>query len=713
MLATAGSARMAALLAARPGQPRRIGFARDIAHTDSAGKTHTLMRWRPTATGGSVGQITFESPGAVGLRLGIVAQRLPAEATLRFYAATSSDTFEVSGRQVLDTLKRNRDAGDTSPAGAIYWSPMVEGSETSLEVELPAGVAPESVRLLVPKLSHLYESPVVKAGTGVPLAIGSSAACEADVNCYQYSAESNATAKISFSDGTGTFLCSGTLLNDRTGSGTPYFLTANHCISKQTEASSVQSFWFYRSTSCNSGVLNPGNRTATPIGATLLYASSTTDTSFLQLKATPPGGTTFAGWTPNPAATGTAVAGVHHPVGDLQKIRLGSLLSYNNCVVTDPSGSFSCTAAAQAGADFMNVQNTTGTTEGGSSGSALFATIGSSRYVVGQLYGGNSSCTNLAGDNFYGRFDIAYNAALHQWLDGGATVSLTVSRTGNGQGTVTSAPTGISCGSTCTAPFAAGSSVTLTAAPLAGSTFAGWTGACSGTGSCVVSMSSAQSVVATFTVPVMTLGAALDNTALTWTSGGAAPFFAQTAFSNFGGSAVQSGRVGNSQSSSLATSVTGPGVLTFDWKVSSEQGFDIFSVQLDGVRQQFWSGQTSWFTSTIRIPAGTHTVQWLYAKDSALSSGQDAGWVDHVIYVSDSDRTRLFNWAQAAYPDYFKGTFTTNVYQNYTYRYYAATGNYLGVSDDGRVVVHNGITWNFLDVGPLSDYLVTAAKAGF
>ncbi len=465
-LAIASSARMANLLPTQPGQPRRIGFARDVSHTDSASKTHTLMRWRPTATGGTVGQITFESPGAVGLRIGIVALRLPAQATLRFYAAASSDTFEVSGRQVLDILKRNRDAGDASPAGAIYWSPLVEGSEMSVEVELPAGVAPESVRLAIPKLAHLYESPVAKAGTGVPLAIGISGACEADVNCFQYSAESNATAKISFSDGAGGFfLCSGTLLNDRAGSGTPYFLTANHCISNQTEAGSLQSFWFYRSTSCGSSVLNPGMVQSSP-GATLLYASSTTDTSFLQLKATPPGGTTFAGWTPNPAATGTAVAGVHHPGGDLQKIILGSLLSYDNCVVSDPSGSFSCTDTAQAGADFMNVQNTTGTTEGGSSGSALFASIGSSRYVVGQLYGGNSSCTNLAGDNFYGRFDVAYNAALHQWLDGGPTVSLTVSLAGNGQGTVTSAPAGIACGSSCTAPFGTGSSVTLTAAPV-------------------------------------------------------------------------------------------------------------------------------------------------------------------------------------------------------------------------------------------------------
>ena len=82
--------------------------------------------------------------------------------------------------------------------------------------------------------------------------------------------------------------------------------------------------------------------------------------------------------------------------------------------------------------------------------------------------------------------------------------ALTVAEAGTGSGTVTSSPAGISCPTTCTASYNSGSPVTLTATPGTGSTFAGWSGACSGTGSCSVTMSSAKSVTATFnTTPVL------------------------------------------------------------------------------------------------------------------------------------------------------------------------------------------------------------------
>jgi probable HAF family extracellular repeat protein len=77
-------------------------------------------------------------------------------------------------------------------------------------------------------------------------------------------------------------------------------------------------------------------------------------------------------------------------------------------------------------------------------------------------------------------------------------VTLAVSRSGLGTGTVTSTPSGIDCGSTCSASFPSGTEVTLTATPGANTVFAGWTGACSGTGSCVVTMSAAASVGARF-----------------------------------------------------------------------------------------------------------------------------------------------------------------------------------------------------------------------
>ena len=63
---------------------------------------------------------------------------------------------------------------------------------------------------------------------------------------------------------------------------------------------------------------------------------------------------------------------------------------------------------------------------------------------------------------------------------------------------MTSSPAGVSCGSDCSELYNSGTVVTLTAAAATGSTFTGWSGACSGTGSCQVTMSAARAVTARF-----------------------------------------------------------------------------------------------------------------------------------------------------------------------------------------------------------------------
>jgi hypothetical protein len=75
---------------------------------------------------------------------------------------------------------------------------------------------------------------------------------------------------------------------------------------------------------------------------------------------------------------------------------------------------------------------------------------------------------------------------------------LTVDTAGTGHGRVVSTPPGINCDKKCTANFATDSVVTLTATPDAKSLFTGWSGACSGTGACIVTMDVDKSVVATF-----------------------------------------------------------------------------------------------------------------------------------------------------------------------------------------------------------------------
>ena len=75
---------------------------------------------------------------------------------------------------------------------------------------------------------------------------------------------------------------------------------------------------------------------------------------------------------------------------------------------------------------------------------------------------------------------------------------LTVNLAGAGSGTVTSNPAGINCPTTCTAAFAANSAVSLTATPATGFSFGSWGGACSGTGSCTVTLAAAATVTANF-----------------------------------------------------------------------------------------------------------------------------------------------------------------------------------------------------------------------
>jgi hypothetical protein len=98
--------------------------------------------------------------------------------------------------------------------------------------------------------------------------------------------------------------------------------------------------------------------------------------------------------------------------------------------------------------------------------------------------------------------------------------SLSVSKSGTGSGTVKSSDSKINCGSTCSATYNSGASVTLTATANSGSTFSGWSGGgCSGTGSCVVAMSSATAVNAIFSTTACTFSVAPMSKSFTDISG--------------------------------------------------------------------------------------------------------------------------------------------------------------------------------------------------
>ncbi|HWH71253.1 MAG TPA: immunoglobulin domain-containing protein, partial [Candidatus Sulfotelmatobacter sp.] len=145
------------------------------------------------------------------------------------------------------------------------------------------------------------------------------------------------------------------------------------------------------------------------------------------------------------------------------------------------------------------------------------------------------------------------------------------------------------------------------------------------------------SAPATLSLPYSnTLAAALNATNLIWTGGKTNPlWFAQIQESHDGEAAAQSGPILDNQQSVLQTTVTGPGTLRFWWKVSSEEGFDFLKFYLDNTLSPLASisGETGWEQRTVAIASGTHTLQWVYAKDASVSDGQDAGWVDEVVFA--------------------------------------------------------------------------------
>jgi hypothetical protein len=94
-----------------------------------------------------------------------------------------------------------------------------------------------------------------------------------------------------------------------------------------------------------------------------------------------------------------------------------------------------------------------------------------------------------------------WDIGAYEYVSETSQYTLTVSKSGTGSGTVTSSPSGINCGSTCSAGYDGGTVVTLTATPSGSDTFAGWGGACAGTGACTVTMDAEKAVTVTFNTP--------------------------------------------------------------------------------------------------------------------------------------------------------------------------------------------------------------------
>ncbi len=135
---------------------------------------------------------------------------------------------------------------------------------------------------------------------------------------------------------------------------------------------------------------------------------------------------------------------------------------------------------------------------------------------------------------------------------------------------------------------------------------------------------------ATFFSHATGLREGLDNLSMSITLGGQALWVGEKCPAVYGGDAGRSGWINDGQESWMQTTIDGPKILRFYWKVSSESGSDFLEYYLDEALQAQISGETGWAKQVLTIPSGRHTVKWRYAKDGSVQSGQDSGWVDYV-----------------------------------------------------------------------------------
>ena len=304
--------------------------------------------------------------GASRLRLHLRDVKIPDDAVLWVSGSGSTAAFN---RGLID------------PQGGL-WTPSAWGDTIHLEIEVAAG---ETASFAVDQVLELldFEKLSIK-----PNADDVSCIRDTDVNCITntplpLSNVRRAVAHIEFVTAAGdAAACSAGLLNDTRSSGTPFLLTASHCISAQVEASSMQAFFDWTYASCVSAVIPPLSSVPHADGATLLATKAVTggsDVTLLRLSSVP-ANRYFLGWTADPASVpiGTKLYRVSHPAPAGFGIQPQL---YSTSIVT--SNVPPCDVANNTNLTFS--VNDVGGTFRGSSGSPAML---SNAQVVGQLFGG-------------------------------------------------------------------------------------------------------------------------------------------------------------------------------------------------------------------------------------------------------------------------------------------------------------------------------------
>jgi|GEM_PF-4439428 len=147
---------------------------------------------------------------------------------------------------------------------------------------------------------------------------------------------------------------------------------------------------------------------------------------------------------------------------------------------------------------------------------------------------------------------------------------------------------------------------------------------------CVVSNGLGSATTSEVSLDMVSHGAALDDMTRFWYGHGQVFWQPQKEEGVAGDSALRSGSVADSEKSQFSASFTGPGTLRYWRKLSTEEGFDLLRVRLNGNVVHEVSGLRDWEAASFVLPAGTSTVSWSYEKNERFTFGDDAVWVDEV-----------------------------------------------------------------------------------
>jgi len=366
----------------QPGHPFRVGAVRPIPLGNLTVQTNGTSS--VLADGTSLWTLKLHVPGALNVRVHFSSFSLPDGASVVVCGVGGAYAHSFEGEGLAQ-------------AGA-FWSQTV-WSDTVL-IEYRSGAGPGQPNIEIDQILHGYrmpepaviDLPMPQPEDGSPRG----GSCLEDVSCHSVDANAcDSVGQMDYISGGFGYVCTGALLNDadpNTLAG--YFLTANHCISDQATASTLEVFWFYQTLTCN-GTIQIGPST---LGSTLLANSSGSDFCFLRLADDPENGQGLAAWTT--AGPSNPVHGIHHPGGSYKRYSAGHLTS-----AAPICGSYPLS-------NYWYLDWDTGMTHGGSSGSPLF---NPAWQVVGQLYGHcyftgcEPDCTNASCNNhIYGRLDVSY-----------------------------------------------------------------------------------------------------------------------------------------------------------------------------------------------------------------------------------------------------------------------------------------------------------------